>query len=141
MAQLNQGQTGNLRSTPKQLNVKASDRFALLFKNFGNNHNSPFIWSETATVVSGTTEVTVASGVKFYDMDLATYGNFTATPNSNPGANFWVDQDTDTNIVKVVVGSAVGDDVTFNVQVILGSEADISSYYTRGTGAPAQAYP
>lgn len=141
MGQLNQGQTGKLRSTPKQLNVKAADKFALLFKNMGNNHNAPFMWSDTATVVSGTTEITVASGVKFYDMDLATYGNFAATPNSNPGAAFWVDQDVATNVVKVVVGSAVSDDVTFNVQVMLGADADISIYSTRGTGAPSQAYP
>lgn len=141
MADLGQGQTGSLRSTPKLLNMKASDKFALTFKNYGNNHNAPFTWSSTATVESGETEVTVVSGVKFYDMDLATYGSFTATPTSNPGDNFWVEQNTTTNEVKIVVGSAVSSDVVFNVQVMLGARADISKYSTRGTGAPQQCYP
>jgi hypothetical protein len=141
MPQLGQAQSGKLRSTPKQLNVKASDKYALMFKNYGNNHNAPFIWSSTATVASGVSEVTVVSGIKFYDMDLATYGNFVATPTSDPGDDFWISQDTETNEVKIVVGTSVSDDVTFNVQVMLGADVDISAYSTRGTGAPQQSYP
>jgi len=141
MAQLNQGQTGKLRSTPKQLNIKAADKFALLFKNMGNNHNQPFLWSGMSTVVSGTNEVTIASGIKFYDMDLATYGSFTVTPNSNPGYAYWVEQDVVNNVVKLVTASGVADDVVFNVQTMLGADADISIYSTRGTGSPSQCYP
>jgi len=141
MADLGQGQTGSLRSTPKLLNIKASDKYALVFKNYGNNHNAPLFWSSTATIDSGATEVTVSSGVRFYDMDLATYGSITVTPTSNPGANFWVEKDTVNNTVKIVVGSAVGADVVFNVQTMLGASADIGTYSTRGTGAPRQSYP
>jgi len=141
MAQLGQAQSGSLRSTPKQLNVKASDRYALMFKNYGNNHNAPFIWSGSATVVSGTTVAVLASGIKFYDMELATYGNFVATAKSDPGDDYWINQDESSNVVKLVVGSAVADDVVFNVQVMLGAEVDISIYNTRGAGAPSQSYP
>lgn len=141
MADIGQGQTGSLRSTPKLLNTKASDRYALMFKNYGNNHNAPLFWSSTATIASGDTEVTVVSGVKFYDMDLATYASVTATPTSDPGASFWVEKDVVNNEVKIVVGSAVSGDVVFNVQTMLGACVDISAYSTRGSGSPQQSYP
>lgn len=141
MAQLGQAQTGNLRSTPKQLKVSASDKSAALFKNMGNNHNIPFMWCGTATIESGETEMTVASGVSFYDMDLASFANVTATATSNPGASYWVESNTDANTIKLVVSSAVSGDVDFNVQFMLGPGIDISTLNTRGTGAPAQSYP
>ena len=128
MAQLGQAQTGSLRSTPKQLNVKASDKFALVFKNYGNNHNAPFIWSSVVTVADGTTEVVIADGLKFYDMDLATYGNFTVTAKADPGSRYWIEQNETTNVVKLVVGAAVTGDLEFNVQVMLGANVDIATY-------------
>jgi len=141
MPDLGQAQTGSLRSTPKQIKMTASDKAAAMFKCMGNNHYVPFIWS-TQAVVSGTaTEVTVASGVKFYDMELASYANVTATATSDPSDAYWVEYDTGVNTIKIVVGSAVPADVTFNVQFILGSGIDISTLSTRGTGAPAQSYP
>ena len=141
MPQLGQAQTGSLRSTPKQLSMTTSDKHALIFKNYGNNHNAPFIWSSTATIATGDTEVVTASGIKFYDMDLASYANVCATPTSDPGSRYWVDYNTTTNVVKIVVGSAVSADVVFNVQAILGGTVDISKYHTRGTGAPQQSLP
>jgi len=141
MPDLGQAQTGSLRSTPKQIKTTASDKSAAMFKCMGNNHYVPFIWSTQAIVLDTATEVTVASGVKFYDMDLASYANVTATATSNPGADYWVEYDTGANTIKVVVGSAVSADVTFNVQFILGPGIDISTLSTRGTGAPAQSYP
>ena len=141
MPDLGQAQTGSLRSTPKQIKMTASDKAAAMFKCMGNNHYVPFIWS-TQAVVSGTaTEVTVASGVKFYDMELASYANVTATATSDPSDAYWVEYDTVANTIKIVVGSAVPADVTFNVQFILGPGIDISTLSTRGTGAPAQSYP
>lgn len=141
MAQLGQAQTGSLRSTPKQLKVSASDKSAALFKNMGNNHNIPFMWCSTATVVSGTDEVTVTSGISFYDMELATYANVVATPTADISGDFYLDYDTSANTIKLVVGSAVSADVNFNVQFMLGQEIDITTLNTRGTGAPAQSYP
>lgn len=141
MPDYGQAQVGKLKSTPKQLKLSASDRAAALFKCMGNNYYVPFIWSAQAVVVSGTEEVIVASGVKFYDMDLASYANVTATPTSDPGDRYWTEYDTVTNTIKIVIGSTVTDSVTFNVQFILGSGIDISTLKTRGTGAPAQSYP
>ena len=141
MPQLGQAQTGSLRSTPKQAKISASDKGAVVFKNMGNNHNVPFMWSASATVVSGTEETVLASGTKFYDMDLASYASVTATPTSDPGDSFWVEFDTDANTIKLVVGTAVSADVDFNVQFMLGSKIDVSALSTRGTGAPAPSYP
>jgi len=141
MPDLGQAQTGSLRSTPKQIKMTASDKAAAVFKCMGNNHYVPFIWATQAEIVLGETEVTVTSGVKFYDMDLASYANVTATATSDPGDDYWVAYDTGANTIKIEVGSAVGADTTFNVQFILGPGIDVSTLSTRGTGAPAQSYP
>jgi len=138
---MRQAQTGSLRSTPKQLKLTGSDKTDAVFKNMGNNHNVPLSWSASATVASGTTEVVLASGIKFYDMDLASYATVTAMPTSNPGGNFWVDKDESTNILKLVVSSAVSNDVDFDLRFSLGSGIDLNTFTTRGTGAPAQSYP
>ncbi len=141
MPQLGQAQTGSLNSTPKQLKITASDKSAVVFKNMGNNHNVPFIWSASATVLNGETSATLASGVKFYDMDLASYATATATALTDPGAYYWIEQNTTTNVIDLVVSSAVSGDVDFNIQFMLGPSIDVSELNTRGTGAPAQSYP
>jgi len=141
MPSYGQAQVGTLRSTPKQLKLSASDKAAVMFKCMGNNHYVPFMWSAQAVVASGTDEVTVASGVKFYDMDLASYANITATPTSDPGDRYWTEYDTANNTIKLIIGSTVSDSVTFNVQFMLGLGIDISELKTRGIGAPAQSLP
>lgn len=137
----NQAQTGSLKSTPKQSKITSSDRSDVVFKSMGNSHFVPFRWSSTATLVSGTTEVTLASGVKFYDMDLASYATITAAPLSDVGARFWVSKDTVANTIKLVAESAPGLSVDFDLQFSLGASIDINDLSTRGTGAPAQSYP
>ena len=142
MAQLGQAQTGSLRSTPKQLKMTASDNSAAVFKNMGNNHNIPFIWASTATMENGTSSVVLASGVKFYDMDLASYANTVVTPTSDPGGYYYVTNDTVNNVVKLYASTAVTTSgVVYNVQFMLGNSIDVSTLSTRGTGAPAQSYP
>jgi len=141
MPQLGQAQTGSLRSTPKQLKMTASDKAAAVYKNMGNNHNVPFIWSASATVSGTATEVELANGLKFYDMDLASYAVVTVTPTSDPGDTYWVEHDTGANTITLVVGSAVPADVEFNVMFMLGAPIDVSTLSTRGSGAPAQSYP
>ena len=141
MAQLGQAQTGSLRSTPKQLKMTASDNSSVVFKNMGNNHNVPFIWAASATVASGTSGVVLASGVKFYDMELATYANTVVTAAGNPGGYYWIANDTDANVITLYTSSAVSADTDFNVQFMLGNSIDVSTLSTRGTGAPAQSYP
>ena len=142
MPQLGQAQTGSLRSTPKQLSMTTSDKHALIFKNYGNNHNAPFVWSTTATIATGETEVVTASGIKFYDMDLASYANTVVTPTSDPGGYYYVSNDTVNNVVKLYASTAVTTSgVVYNVQFMLGNSIDVSTLSTRGTGAPAQSYP
>jgi len=141
MPDFGQAQVGSLRSTPKQLKLSASDKAAAMFKCMGNNHYVPFMWSAQAVVASGTKQVTITSGVKFYDMDLASYANITVTPTTDPGDQYWVEYDKLNNKTTLVVGTNVSNDVTFNVQFILGAGIDISELKTRGNGAPAQSYP
>jgi hypothetical protein len=145
MPDLGQAQTGHgvkaLRSTPKQLKLTASDKTAAMFKCMGNNHYVPMLWAGTATVASGTTAVVLASGVKFYDMDLATYATVIATAKSDPGGDFWVAHDTGANTITLTIGTTAADAIDFNVQYMLGPGIDISTLSTRGTGAPAQSYP
>ncbi len=47
-----QGQTGLLKSTPKLTRINGDDALALIYRNMGNNHAYPFVWSETITVAS-----------------------------------------------------------------------------------------
>ncbi len=141
MPDLGQAQTGSLKSTPRQVKITSSASSATVFKNMGNNHNVPFMWAAEATVLDTETTVVLADGVKFYDMDLATYANVIATPTSDPGDAYWIDFNTTTNIITLTVGTAVTADVKFNVQFMLGPKIDISTLSTRGTGAPAQSYP
>lgn len=137
-----QAQTGSLKSTPKLTTVTSKNTDDVLFKNVGNGHNVPFRWASTTTVASGTTEITVASGTKFYDMDLASYATVTATPMSDVGSRFWVSKDVSANTIKVVIETALSDtNIDFDLQFSLGESIDVSELSTRGTGAPAQSYP
>lgn len=126
-----QAQTGQRKSIPKVANIKADDGKKLIFKNVGNNHAYPMIWADTITM-SGT-EVVVASGVVFHGMDLASYGNITATSRGSLSAPLYVTRDTVNNIVKIESTASVTADV--DVQIILGTNADarfIESYVCRG---------
>ena len=141
MPDINIGQQGKLRSMPKITRINGDDALALIYRNMGNNHAYPFVWSETVTVASGTTEVTVISGVKFHGMEAATYCNATATPLSDPGARFWVEKDTAANTIKVKVGSSVADAVNFDVMVMVGIDPDVAAISCRGNTGAAQSLP
>lgn len=125
MANRGQALTGKRRSTPKTTIVNADDSMKVMFKKVGNGHAFPFIWADEVTMAQGETEITVATGVKFHGYDLATYGNVTATPLSNPGGYVWVEKNTTTNTVKVVCSSAAGaGGVKYDVKIILGVDFD-----------------
>jgi hypothetical protein len=126
MTQLGQAQVGLLRSTPKLTRINGDDNLKVIWRNMGNNHAYPFFWGGTFTVASGTTEVTLASGVKFHGFDLATYANVTATPLYNAGA-FYVTKDTVANTVKLTVTNAGPGDV--DVKFALGEDPDITGIY------------
>lgn len=134
-----QAQTGDLRSTPKLTTIKGDDNLCLVYRNMGNNHAYPFIWSDTVTH-SGT-ETVVASGIKFHGMTLATYGNIVATPSEDPGTEYyWVDKDTATNVVSIK-SSGNMDNVDFDVIFMLGADADVSNIYCRGNHGASQSLP
>lgn len=133
---IGQPNTGKKKSMPKVSDVKADDGLKLLYKKVGNNHNYPFFWADKVTVVSGTSEVVVASGVKFHGFDMATYGNVIASPLSDVGSRYYIDKNTTTNVIKIMSTSAVADDVDFDVQVVLGENSTtrfIEGIYSHGT--------
>ncbi len=140
-----QGQVGHspvgLKSIPKLTRINGDDALALIYRNMGNNHAYPFVWAETITVASGTTEVTVVSGVKFHGMDAAIYCNVTAAALSDPGDRFWISKDTGANIIKLVVGSSVSDAVDFDIMVIVGVDPDVASIACRGNTGARQSLP
>ena len=134
-----QAQTGTLSSTPKLTNIKGDDNMCLVYRNMGNNHAYPFIWSDKITH-SGT-ETLVASGIKFHGLELATDGHITATPASDTGAvRYWVDKNTTTNVVNIK-SSAGMSNVDFDVIFMLGADADVSTIFCRGNTGASQSLP
>ena len=138
---LGKAQTGSRSSTPKITKISADDNMKLMYKNMGNNHTVPFMWADSVTLVSGTTEIVVASGVKFHGWDLATSGNVTVTAVGDPGGYLYVDKNTVTNVVKVVTSSAPAADCVIDVKYMMGDASTaryIEDMFCRGnTGASA----
>ncbi len=116
MADLGQAQVGLLRSTPKLTRINGDDNLKVIWKNMGNNHAYPLIWGSEHTVASGVTTITLASGVKFHGMELATYGNIQATPNWSAGDNY-ITKDTAANTVTFTCATAGADAGTSSVDV------------------------
>ena len=72
MPDLNIGQQGKLKSTPKLTRINGDDALPIVYRNMGNNHAYPFIFAGSLTEdASGT--YTVMSGVKFHGMAAADY--------------------------------------------------------------------
>ncbi len=134
MADLGQAQVGHspgLRSTPKLTRINGDDNLKVIWKNMGNNHAYPLIWGSEHTVASGITSVTLASGVKFHGMDLATYANVQATPNWDCG-RFYVSKNTGTNVLTLTCTTAGANDGSsrFDVKYMLGvSDPVITGLY------------
>lgn len=129
MAQLGKAQTGLLKSTPKLTRINGDDNLKVIWRNMGNNHAYPFVWGVTATVTSGSSEITlVASGTKFHGFDLVTYVNVQVTPNYDAG-DFYVTKDpTGDGDIKLTVENAGANDglSTVDVMYILGVDPDIT---------------
>jgi len=132
-----------LKSTPKLTRINGDDNLKIIYRNLGNNHAYPFIWADEFTVASGTSEVTIASGIKFHGYTLADYGNITASPMADTGAVRWyIDKDTTNNIVKIKTTANVPDTgVTFDVKFMLGEDSNIEDLACRGTGSPMPSLP
>lgn len=141
MPDINIGQQGKLKSVPKLTKINGDDALKIVYRNMGNNHAYPFIWADTITVASGATEAVVVSGVKFHGMDVATYGSVVATPQSDPGARFWVEQNALLNTVKIKIGSSAAGAIKFNVVCVLGSDPNIEELACRGNTGAYQSLP
>lgn len=142
MPQLGQGQTGSLKSTPKITRINGDDSMSLIYRNLGNNHAYPFIWTQTFTVASGITTVLMASGIKYHGFDLATYGKVITTPNWASG-EFYVTKDTVLNTVTFTCTTSGIDAGTskFDAIFMLGVDPVIEGINCRGTGSPMPNYP
>lgn len=119
MTQLGQAQVGLLRSSPKLTRINGDDNLKVIWRNMGNNHAHPFVWSQSFTMASGETNMTLVSGVKFHGMELATYANVTATPCYDAGACY-ITKDTVANTISLTCASAGPG--TIDVKFMLGSE-------------------
>lgn len=136
-----QALSGTRRSVPKICRVNGDDNLKLLYKNLGNNHAVPFLWGDSFTLVSGTQELVIASGIKFHGKDLATYGNVTASPMSDVGGRWWVEKDATWNRVLIKSSASVADDVIFNCMFMLGDDPNMESLYCRGNRGTMPSYP
>ena len=139
MPQINVGQQGKLKSTPKMTRINGDDNMKAIYRNMGNNHAYPMLWA-TEVTHSGTETEIVASGSKFHGYDLVTYANITATPLEDPGAGrYWVDKNADGKIY--IKSSASMDNVSFDVKVMLGEDFDYSAFACRGNTGAAPSLP
>jgi hypothetical protein len=139
MPQINVGQQGKLKSTPKMTRINGDDNMKAIYRNMGNNHAYPMLWANEITH-SGTETVVLASGTKFHGYDLVSYANVTATPLSDPGTGrYWIDKNADGAVY--IKSSASLDNVIFNVKIMLGEDFDYSAFNCRGNTGAAPSLP
>ncbi|MHA1833720.1 MAG: hypothetical protein ACTSV7_06990 [Candidatus Baldrarchaeia archaeon] len=142
MAQAQTGHTpkgptgGALKSTPKLTRINGDDGKKIIYRNLGNNHAYPFVWADHYQIDSGDNTKILASGIKFHGFDLASYANIVATPTSSLVATtgFYIDKDTVNNVVRLKTTANVVADIGFDVQFMLGLDADVDNLTCRGTG-------
>jgi hypothetical protein len=91
---------------PKLVRVNAADGESVLYRNLGNGRRLPFMWADTFTLASGSTEVVLSSGVSFNDHKVAE-GTVQITPLSAAGGalDYYVDKDAVNNVVKLVAAA------------------------------------
>ena len=127
---------GALKSMPKLTKINGDDSKAVIWRNLGNNHAYPFIWGHSVTLASGTTEITLASGVTFHGFELATYAKVIITETSTP--ELWDDavaEKTSSGVVviknvahnAIVIRSTAAPNIdrTFDVMYMLGENVVI----------------
>ncbi|MEA3421162.1 MAG: hypothetical protein U9Q97_05745 [Acidobacteriota bacterium] len=143
-----QALSGKIKSIPKTCEVSGDDDKMIIYKNRGNNHTCPFMWADEYTVTSGTTAVTIsddadtATQIEFYGCDLALCGNVVAQPLQDMGSvRWWIDKDTDTNIVKLKINTTNPVDLVFDVHFMFGADADVETLNCRGTGKGMPSLP
>lgn len=141
MPNLNIGQQGTLKSTPKLTRINGDDHTKVIYRNMGNNHAYPFVWGSTATVASGTQSVVVASGIKWHGYDLASYASVIATPTADVGYCY-VEADTTANTITLNCSSpATSGDVTIALIWMLGGDLEAEGLYCRGNNGATPNLP
>jgi hypothetical protein len=144
-----QALSGKRKSIPKTCEVSGDDDRMILYKNRGNNHTCPFMWADTYTVASGTTEATisdaaaVATQIEFYGCDLVSYGSIVAQPLQDMGAvNWWIEKDVPGKTVKLKVDTDPNpDDFVFDIHFMFGVDANVETLNCRGTGKGMPSLP
>jgi len=136
-----QALSGARKSIPKICRINGDDNLKIIYKNLGNNHAVPFLWSDSFTLASGTQELVIASGIKFHGSELADHGNVTASPMSDVGSRWWVEKDTTDNRILIKSSASVSDDVDFDVKFMVGVDPDIENIYCRGNRGVTPSYP
>jgi hypothetical protein len=124
------------RSVPKVVRVNADDDKACLYKNLGNGRRVPFIWGDTVTLASGTTEVVVASGVSFNNFTPET-GVIQVTPvftvtsgvvyDTTVLGKVYIEKDVGNKTLKLKSTVSAGADTDFDVVIFLGDDATFTS--------------
>jgi hypothetical protein len=142
MPNLNIGQQGTLKSTPKIVRINGDDDKKVIYRNMGNNHAYPFVWASTATMPLGDSSMVVASGIKWHGYDLATYATVIATPQYDAG-NVYVSLDTAANTITLNVETAptVSGLNSIGMMFMLGNEMVVEGLYCRGNDGAAQNLP
>lgn len=112
----------------------AHSKKALVMKDMGNGHTRPFMFGSCVTMVSGTSEVVVASGTMLGTS--ASDGVYTFSPTVDTIADFYLDKLA--GVVKIAAHSGnVASDVTFDVLCIFSTAVDmedIDAYAGRSYG-------
>ena len=133
MPQLNIGQQGKLRSTPKLTRINGDDDKKVVYRNLGNNHAYPFVWASTATIPNGATSVVVASGIRWHGYDLATYASVVATPRGDIGYCFTTtDEVANTITLNCETSVTVSGGIDVALMFMLGDELLVSGLASRG---------
>ena len=140
MTQVGQAQSGELKSTPKLTRINGDDHAKVIYRNMGNNHAYPFVWASTATVASGTSEVLVASGIKWHGYDLATYASVVATPHANLGS-FWMSYNTTANTITFNCSTTASVNTEVALMFMLGGDMVVIGLYCRGNDGATQNLP
>ena len=131
MAEVNVGQQGTLKSTPKLTKINGDDNKKCIYRNLGNNHAYPFMWATSVTLVSGTQSILLASGIKWHGYDLASYATVVVTPDADVGY-MYLEKDTTANTITIKSSAAASADTNLNVMFMLGDDLTATGLYCRG---------
>ena len=132
MSDLNIGQQGKLKSTPKIVRINGDDDKKAIYRNMGNNHAYPFVWASTASMLLGEDSMVLASGIKWHGYDLVSYATVVATPNWDTSC--YITRDVGANVITLNVGTAatVSGSNQVNLMFMLGSDLEVDGLYCKG---------